>query len=435
MQLTKKVTKEPNSKISLDIKVDKESIDRVREDIITDFEKNAKLPGFRKGKVPRNIILTRFSRNIQSETASTIMRDSIQQVIREDNYEPISHPSIVKMDDLTEGDFSFKAEFDVMPEVKLGEYKGISSQKYVYEVSEELVDREIEALRERFATLDSKDGESKIGDYVVMDYVEYAQDGKEKTRKQDQTVLIDSEDDQFASELVGLKKGDEKDISISEEYEQEGTKKKYETSMHVTIKDIKEKSLPELNNEFAKDISDAKTLEELKKKIREGYEKEAEQSSMDRTKDELMSKLIDRCEIDLPETLISYEVERIIANIAYSYRMDLEKLKKDEARYEEYQKKARPAAIRNTKQELILDEIAKKEKIEVEKNKLDEELKAVAKNAKKTLDAVKKEMEENRTLENYKYRLSMKKTLDFIYENAKLGKEKRIPYMQKEEEE
>jgi trigger factor len=156
---------------------------------------------------------------------------------------------------------------------------------------------------------------------------------------------------------------------------------------------------------------------------------------MNRTKDELMSKLIDRCEIDLPETLISYEVERIIANIAYSYRMDLEKLKKDEARYEEYQKKARPAAIRNTKQDLILDEIAKKEKIEVEKNKLDEELKAVAKNAKKTLDAVKKEMEEKGTLENYKYRLSMKKTLDFIYENAKLGKEKRIPYMQKEEEE
>jgi len=204
--------------------------------------------------------------------------------------------------------------------------------------------------------------------------------------------------------------------------------------MHVTIKDVKEKSLPELNDEFAKDISDAKTLAELKKKIREGYEKEAEQSSMNRTKDELMSKLIDRCEIDLPETLIAYEAERIISNIAYSYRMDLEKLRKDEAQYAEYQKKARPAAIRNTKQDLILDEIAKKEKIEAEKKELDEELKKVAKSAKKKLDTVKKEMEEKGTLENYKYRLSMKKTLDFIYENAKLGKEKRIPYMQNEEE-
>lgn len=434
MQLTKKVTKEPNSKISIDIKVDKESVHLVRKEIIDDFEQNAKLPGFRKGKVPRSIILTRFSKNIESETVSAVMRDSVQQVIQEDSYKPISHPSIVKMDDLTEGDFSFKAEFDVMPEVKLGEYMGISSEKYMYEVSEELVEKELEALRERFATLDSKEGESKVGDYVVLDYVEYAKDGKEKTRKQDQTVLIDSKDDQFAAGLVGLQKGDEKDLSISEEYEQEGTKKKYETSIHVTIKDVKKKSLPELNDEFAKDISDAKTLAELKGKIRDGYEKDAEQSSMNRTKDELLNKLIDRCEIDLPETLITYETERIISNIAYSYRMDLEKLKTNEAQYAEYQKNARPAAIKNTKQDLILDEIAKKEKIEVEKKELDEELKKAAKDAKKKLDVVKKEMEEKGTLENYKYRLSMKKTLDFIYENAKLGKEKRIPYMQNEEE-
>ena len=158
MQLTKKIKKEPNSKISLAVTVDKESVTKVREEIIRDFEQNAKLPGFRKGKVPRNIIMTRFSKNIDSETASTVMRDSINQIIEEEKYNPISHPSVVDMDDLTdEADFSFKAEFDVMPEVKLGEYRGISLKKYVYEVTDELVDREIEALRDRFATLNPKE--------------------------------------------------------------------------------------------------------------------------------------------------------------------------------------------------------------------------------------------------------------------------------------
>ena len=200
----------------------------------------------------------------------------------------------------------------MMPEVKLSEYRGISSKKYVYEVTDELVDREIEALRERFATLNPKEEPSKLGDYVVLDYKEYSKDGKIKTKKKNQTVIIDNEDDQLASQLVDLKKGDEKDIELSQEYEDEGEKKTYETSMHVLVKDVKEKNLPELDDDFAKDISDAKTLEELKKKIREGLEKEAESASENKTKDELLKKLIDICEIDLPETLINYEIERII---------------------------------------------------------------------------------------------------------------------------
>jgi len=436
MQLTKKVKKEPNSKISLDVTVDKETVTKVREEVIRDFEQNAKLPGFRKGKVPRNVILTRFLKNIQNETASTVMHDSINQIIEEEKYHPISHPSVVEMDDLThEEDFSFKAEFDVIPEVKLGEYKGISSEKYVYEVSDELVDREIDALRERFATLTSKDDSSKIGDYIVLDYEEYAQDGKVQTKKKNQTVLIDKEEDQLASQLTGLKAGDEKDISLSQEYEEEGEKKTYETSMHVKVKDVKEKNLPELNDDFAKDISDTKTLEALKKKIREGLEKEAASASENRTKDDLLKKLIDLCEIDLPDTLVNYEIERIIANIAYTYRMDLEKLRKDEERYKEYRENARPAAINNTKQDLILDEIVKKEEMKVEKKELDAELKGVAERAKKSVDALKRELEEKGTLENYRYRITMRKALDLVYNSAKFDKEKRIPYMQNDKEE
>jgi trigger factor len=429
MQLTKKVSKKPNSKISLNVTVNKEEVKKIREEVIKDFEYNTKLPGFRKGKVPRNILEVKFSKNIHDETVSTVMRDSINQIVKEEEYQPISHPSVVETDELNNGeDFSFKAEFDVMPEVELGEYKGITSERYIYEVKDDAIQKEIEGLRERFATLVPTGEPSLTGDYLVIDYEEYADDGKIKTKKKNQTVLIDNKDDNFGKELVGLKKGEDKDISLSQEYEEDGKSKTYNTSVHITVKDVKKKQLPELNDDFAKDISDTGSLEELEKKVRDGLEKEAAQLSEDRTKDELLKKLIQKSTIDLPETLINYEINRIISNIAFSYRIDLEKLQKDEKHYEEYREKARPAAINNTKQDLILDDIARREKIKADNKELDAEIKRVAKRSKKSFEALKKELEEKGTIENYKYRLKLRKSLDFIYETAKLDKKKRIKY-------
>jgi trigger factor len=436
MQLTKKVNKEPKSRISINITVDKDEVNRIREEVIRDFKNKTKLPGFRRGKVPRDILEARFSKNIKDETASMVMRDSINQIVKEEEYHPISNPSIVEMDELTgEEDFSFKTEFDVMPEVELGEYKGITSEKYIYEVKDDLVQKEIAGLRERFATLVPTEESSQVGDYLVIDYEEYAKDGKIKTKKKNQTVLIDDKDDAFGKELLGLKKDEEKDISLSQEYEEDGKPKTYETSMHITVKDVKKKQLPELNDDFAKDISNAESLEELKKKVREGLEKDAAQLSEDRTKDELLNKIIQKSTIDLPATLINYEIDRIISNIAYSYRIDLEKLKNNEQQYTEYRKNVRPAAIKNTKQDLILDDVARKEKIEVENKEINEEIKRVAKRRKRTFDSLKKELEEKGTIENYKYRLMLKKALDFIYENAKLDKKKRLKYTTDENEE
>ncbi|UCB45144.1 MAG: hypothetical protein JSV25_13145, partial [Spirochaetota bacterium] len=196
MQLTKKVNKEPNSKISIEVTVDKKDVQKIREEVLKDFETNAKLPGFRKGKVPRDILEVRFSKNIYDETAGTVMRDSINQIVKEEEYQPISHPSIVEMDELNDkDDFSFKAEFDVMPEVELGEYKGIASERYIYEVKDDAVQKEIEGLRERFATLVPTGEPSKAGDYLVIDYEEHAKDGKIKTKKKNQTIFIDDKND------------------------------------------------------------------------------------------------------------------------------------------------------------------------------------------------------------------------------------------------
>ncbi len=433
MQLEKTVKKEPNSKISINVKVNKSSVNEAREEIVKDFEKNAKIPGFRKGKVPRDIIIKRFAKSIKDQTATTILTNSIRQIIKEDNYHPISNPAVIEMDELIlDEDFSFKAEFDIMPEVNLGVYTGITSERYVYKVNDNAVDREIEALRERFATLVSIDERSKVGNYLVIDYEEYTGDGKTRNRKKDQTILLDNEKEQLTKQLIGLSKGEEKDITINQEYKEDGETKTNTVNAHITVKDVKKKELPELNDDFAKDISDVETVEELKKRVREELEKDASHLSEEKTKDELLKKLIDRCEVSLPETLINYEIDRIISNIAFSYRIDLEKLKKDEKQYQEYRKSVRTTAINNNKQDLILDEIALKEKIPVTDEDLDKEIKKLAQSKKKDFQSFKKELIEKGTIENYKYRLKLGKALDLVYKNAKLNKVKRVPYLNNE---
>jgi trigger factor len=429
MVLQKEIKKEPNAKISVQVTVDKASVNEAKEGIIQDFERSVKIPGFRKGKVPRSMVLARFSKNIKDETISRVLSDSLQQILKEDEYRPISDPVVTEIGDLTgDEDFSYKAEFDVMPEVKLGEYKGIESEKYVYKVSAKMVTEELNALRERFATLLSIDKKAEIGDYLVIDHEEITETEERKNKKEEQTVLLDSEKDSFGKQLVDLKKGDEKEITIEAPYIEEGKEKTRSVRLHVSVKDVKKKELPALDNDFAKDISDVDTVEELKASIKDQLKKDAKQRSEERTREEIINKLIEKSSFELPETLVENETSRLLSEIASMYRMDLKKMRENEKSYMEYRKNLRPRAVKNLKYELVLDEIIREEKIEVNDKEVDEEIKKYAKDGKKDYETVKNSMIENRNIENLKYRIKLGKAGDFLYKNAKLDKIKNLNY-------
>jgi len=429
MVLQKEIKKEPNAKISVQVTVDKSSVNEAKESIIQDFEKSAKIPGFRKGKVPRNMVLTRFSKNIKDETISRVLAGSLQQILAEDKYRPISEPVVTEMGELTKDeDFSFKAEFDVMPEVKLGEYKGVESEKYLYKVTAKKVNEEIKALRERFATLLSVDKKAAIGDYLVLDYEEITDTGERINKKKDQTVLLDSETDSFTKQLVGLGKNDEKEINVDTKYKEEGKEKTRDVRLHVSVKDVKKKDLPALDDDFAKDISDVDSVEELKNSIKEKLKKDAKHRSEERTREELVKKVIEKTDFDLPETMVNNEINRMLSEIASMYRMDLKKMQENEAGYSEYRKNLKPRAVNNLKYELVLDEISRKEKIEVKDKEVNEEIKKYAENGKNDFQTIKNTMVENKTIENLKYRLKLGKAQDVLYKNAKLEKTKNINF-------
>ena len=429
MQLQKEVKKEQNAKISIQVTVDKKSVGEAHESVIRDFEQNAKLPGFRTGKIPRNIILRHFRDNIKNETIKTVLSKSLSQILKESEYKLISRPSVTEMGGLVPDEsFSFTAECDIMPEVKAATYKGITSEKYVYDVKDATVKQEIEQLREQFANLVSVDRKAKIGDYIVIDYIEEGDDGNPGKEENNQTVFLDKKDDQLAKQLVGLGKGDSKDIELEHEYEEEGEKKTHKVTVHVDVSEVKQKELPELNDEFAKDISDVENFADLKKAVRDDLKEQAARLSEERSKDELMKKIIQKTEYDIPETLISHEIERILADVAYNYRIDLDKLREDEQKYNEYRENLRPRALESLKYELLLAEIAKTETISINEKEIDDEIKGFAKRQKKDFEELKKKMKENDTIDSLRYRLRIAKALNFVYDNAKLDQEKHLNF-------
>lgn len=429
MILEKLVKKEPNSKVSVQVTVDKSSVKDARESVIKDFEKKVKLPGFRKGKVPRKLIINRFSRDIEEETINAILTQSIKQIIREDMLEPISKPLITKIGELIQDEhFAFSAEFDIIPDVKPGEYKGISSEKYHFEINDETVNTELEKLREHFATLISVDRAAELEDYIVVDYEEKGQDGKIRGKKNDETLFLNKKDEQLTKQLLGLKKGDAKVITLKGDYEKDGKRLPFTSDIHIHVKDVKTRELPELDDEFARDISDTKTLDELKKKVREGLEEDALRLSEEKTKDELVKKVIEGSEFAIPETMIEHEIDRILEGIASSHRINFEDLKRDGKKYEEYRKSVRPRATNRLKYELVLDRIAQNEEIKVTDEEVDGEIKRYAKETKRSFQDLKSSMMKDGRIDNYRYRIKLSKALEYIYKNAKLDKIKKLKY-------
>jgi trigger factor len=429
MELQKEVKKEANAKISIQVTVDKQSVGEAHESVIKDFEQRAKLPGFRQGKVPRSLILSRFQDSIKSETINKVLTRSLSEALKDTDYRIITEPSITEMGDLVpDENFSFTAECDIMPELDLADYRDVSSEKYIYDVKDDTVKEELERLQEQFANLVSVDRKAAIGDYVVIDYVEEGDENKPQEKKENQTILLDKKDDPFAKQLVGLGKGDSKDIELEQEYEEEGEKKLYKAKVHVDVHEVKQKELPELSDDFAKDISDVESLVELKKAIEEDLNEQAARRSEERSKNELMQKIISKTTFDIPETLVNYEIDRILSDVAYSYRIDMEQLQKDEQRYREYRENLRPRALETVKYELTLGEVAKKEDIAISDEEIDKEIRDYATRQKKDFNEMKKRMTENESIENLRYRLRIAKALDFVYEHAKLDEEKHIKF-------
>ncbi|AVP65790.1 trigger factor [Clostridium botulinum] len=375
--------------VKLEITVDSE---KFNEAVKKSFKKNAKrfnVPGFRKGKAPLNIIKKYYGEGVLFEDAINFCcEDTYPKAIEENDIKPVDYPQIDVVQ-IGEGkDFIYTAEVTTVPEVKLGEYKGVEVKKVSYEVEDEAVENELKSMQEKNARVSLKEeGEIEKGNIAIIDFKGYV-DGEafEGGEAKDYELEIGSGTfiGDFEDQLVGLKKDESKKVNVSfpEEYGREDLNGKPAT-FEVTIKDIKVKELPALDDEFAKEVSEFDTLEELKSDIKDRMKKELSDKAKAEYEEAVVEAVAANAEIEIPKVMIEKEIDNMVRDLEMRLKyqgLDLksyyEFTNSSEEKVKEYMKET---AEKRVKTDLIMQEIAKVEDIKATEEELKEKAMEVAK--------------------------------------------------------
>ena len=388
--------------------------------------KNFNVPGFRKGKVPMNVVKQYYGVGVLLEDAVNFAIDgSYSEVLKENNIIPVDYPKIDVVEVGEGKDFVYTAEVTVYPEVELGEYKGLSVEKKTYEVTEEEVAKKLKEMQEKNARVESKEeGTVENGNIAVIDFKGFI-DGVafEGGEGHDYSLEIGSGSfiDNFEEQLVGAKAGDKVEVNVTfpENYGKEelnGKPAKFE----VEVKEVKAKELPVLDDEFAKEVSEFETLEALKEDTTKKLE-EANTARAEREYEEaILRAVVENAKMDIPAVMVEQEIDRMVQNLAQRLQyqgLTLEQYFQftgtDAEKMREYMKENAETKV---KTELVLEALQKAEKMEV----LDEELKEKASEVAKLYGANDEKMVEL-LLQNQREALvadvMTSKVINFLKEN------------------
>ncbi|MEC4802752.1 MAG: trigger factor [Jaaginema sp. PMC 1079.18] len=379
-----KVTQEklPESQIGLEIEIPPETSQQVYENIVKRLSRSINLPGFRKGKVPRHILLQRLGpRRIKAEALEKLVQDGLEQALENEKITAIGNYQLIsKFEELIDvfepgQSLVFQASVDVDPEIKLNDYKGlnITAEEVAYNPTE--VDELLQKQQESRATLvPVEDRPAQMGDVAMTDYAgRFASEGEEG-EVIDGTAATDFQmelsEGKFVAGLVegvvGMQPGETKEIQVTfpEDYAREDLASA-EVIFTVTLKEIKEKELPELDDDFAEEVSEFETMAELRAELEKQAQDKAERGTKENIKEALVEELLQVVSVELPATLIDREIETMLTQTAMQlqqYGMDVKNLFTQD-RIAEMKERSRPEAIENIKKNLAIKEIAKREEI------------------------------------------------------------------------
>ena len=405
---------------------------RFEEAIQEVFKKSAKyfnIPGFRKGKAPFKIVERYYGDSIFYEDAFNELAPVVyDEEIKENKIEVASRPQVDVVQMEKGKDLIFTAIVATKPEVKLGKYKEIPLKKIEYKVTDEDIDHEINHMAEhnsRMVTVE--DREVKDKDIVTIDFEGFT-DGKpfEGGKAENHELTIGSKTfiSGFEDQIIGMKIGEEKDIKVTfpKDYFSKDLAGK-EATFHVVLHGIKEKQLPTIDDEFAKDVSEFDTLKELKDSIKEKMEKENEERAKHETEDAAIEEVCKNTNIDIPEGMVELEIDNIMQNLdqRLSYQgLNLEQYLKMMGKSEEdFRKDYKEQAEKNVKTRLVLEQIVKDEKIKEDEKYIKEKLEEMAKQYNRKVE----DLEKNEELKNYLAESSKtEQAVKLVVDNAKISK-------------
>jgi trigger factor len=426
-------TKESATRREISIEIPVADVNRQTDSLIQKYQKVARIPGFRRGHVPASIIRQRFSEEIKTDMVEALIPRFFRQEAERLSLHPISQPRVTDLH-LHDGEpLRFKAAFEVLPEIKLEGYKELRAERPEIAVSDADVDQALADLRERHASFNPVEGRALAdGDFaqVSLDGHPKAGTKAEETKPgEGQPVHMDevlveiagqNTMPEFTEHLRGANAGDERtfDVNYPEDTQDKRLAGKVFTYT-VKVQAIKQKSLPELSDEFAKTLGEFQTMDDVRKAIREQMESEKRHEAEHAAKDKLVGQLIERNDFEVPESLVEQQIdirlERGLRALAAQgltaeqmKKMDLNRLRAGQ----------REQAIHDVRAALLLERVAEEENIQVSEEELNHEIEALARQSKQTSEAVRARLTPEGGLDRIRTRIRNEKTLEFLYQQS-----------------
>ncbi|WP_216828837.1 trigger factor [Alkalihalobacterium elongatum] len=414
----------------LTVEVDAEKVDVALNEAFKKVSQKVNVPGFRKGKIPRSLFEQRFGvESLYQDALDILLPQAYMGAVQETGIEPVDRPDI-DIEQMEKGsNLIFKATVVVKPEVQLGDYKGLEVEAVDTTVTDEDVDAELKQIQERQAELVVvEDGTVGEGDTAVMDFEGFI-DGEAFEGGKGDNYPLEIGSGQFIpgfeEQLIGLKSGEEKDVEVSfpEEYHSADLAGKAAT-FKVTVHEIKRKELPELNDEFAKDVDEeVETLEDLKKNLREKLEASKAQQAENQKRDTVVEKAAENATVDIPAAMVETETDRMLQEFGQRLQMQGMNLEMyaqftgtDEAGMREQFK---ADAEKRVKVNLTLEAIAQAENIEVTDEDVEKELEKMAEMYKRSVEEIKSLLAAQGGTNAIKEDLKVQKAVELLVENSK----------------
>ncbi|HUE53748.1 MAG TPA: trigger factor [Terriglobales bacterium] len=412
------------TKREIQVEIPASEVTRETETLIQKYQKLARIPGFRRGHVPPSVIRQRFSQDIKNDVVDTLVPRYFRKEADKLGLVPVSQPRVTDLHVHDGEPLRFKASFEIMPTIRAEGYRELRAEKPAISITDEEVEESLKGLQEQHAAFTSVEGRALAdGDFAQVSLDGEPKDGEGKPVHMDD-ILVEiagkNTMPEFTSNLRGASTGDERSFDV--QYPEDSSDKRLAGKTFtytVRVQGIKQKSLPELDDQFAKELGEFANLDEVRKRIREGMEAERKHNAEREAKDKLVAELVKRNEFEVPEALVERQVdirlERGLRALT-AQGMKAEEIKKMD--FNRLRAGQREQALQEVKASLLLDRIAEEEKIEVSDAEIDREIEALAKQSKQTSEEIRARLTRDGALDRIRNRIRSEKTLDFLYHQS-----------------
>ncbi|HEX8171575.1 MAG TPA: trigger factor [Thermoanaerobaculia bacterium] len=409
---------------TIEVEIPAELLSREADRVTSEFGRQAKVPGFRPGKVPTSVVRNRFAKEIQEEVVSRVLGQSFRDAVKEKDLEPVGEPQLEHLDPFIDGaPMKFKARFEVKPRIELGEYRGLAVEDPKIEVTETDIEAMVERLRDSLSHVRPiEDRGAQDGDVAVIEAVATPEGGEAKTQHGEITIGDDTPMPQLHEKLQGVKPGDPP-IEFEQTFDENAANEEWrgkKVSFSVTLRSLAQREKPDVTDDFAKSVGAGwETADQMREAIAADIRRHREAEALRFKRNQVSEKLLAAHPFDVPESLVEDELGKSLNNYArylVSQGVDLQNAQVD---WRKMGEEFRPEAIKRVKRSLILEAIARKEKIEVSDVEVDAEIRRAAREQQREFADVKHHLKHDGGYESLRASMAQDRALELVLSEAK----------------